>query len=64
MTCAFSLIIILIYVYDFALHVLITCLNVTVIKTCVYTGTTSEQQIDYYMFVLNCSLVPIRCTSI
>ena len=53
------------FVYDsFALHVLITCLDVTFIKTCVYTCTTSGSQIDHYMFVLNCSFVPIRCTSI
>jgi len=29
-------------VYDFALHILITCLNIVFIKTCVYTCTTSE----------------------
>ena len=50
--------------FHFALHVLITYLNVTFIKTCVYACTTSEPQIDYYMFVLDCSLVLIRCTSI
>ena len=46
------------------LHVLITCLDVVFIKTCVYTCTTSEPQIDYDMFVLDYSFVPIRCTSI
>ena len=58
------LMIILVYVYDFVLHVLITCLDVAFIKTCVYTYTTSESQINYYMFMLNCLFVPIRCTSI
>ena len=56
--------IILVYVYDFALHDLITCLDIVFMKTCAYTCTTSESQIDYYMFVLKCSFVPIRCTSI
>ena len=48
----------------FVLHDLITCLDVIFIKTCVYTCTTIEPQIDYYMFVLDCSFVLIRCTSI
>jgi len=50
--------------FSFALHALITCLDVAFIKTCVYTCTTSEPQIYYYMFVLDCSFVLIRCTSI
>ena len=41
--------------FIFMLHVLITCLDVVFIKTCINTCTTSEPQIDYYMFVLNCS---------
>ena len=48
----------------FILHVLTTCLDVAFIKTCVNTCTTSEPKIDYYMFVLNCSFVAIRCTII
>jgi len=56
--------IILVYIYDFALHILITCLDVVFIKTYVHTCTTSEPQIDYYMFVLCCSFVLIRCTCI
>ena len=48
----------------FMLHVLITCLDVFFIKTCAYACTTNEPQIDYHMFVLDCSFVPIRCTSI
>ena len=50
--------------FYFMLHVLITCLDVGFIKTCVYTCTTNELQIDYYKFALICSFVPIRCTSI
>ena len=46
------------------LHDLVTCLDVVFIKTCIYTCTTSEPQIDYYTFVLDCSFVLIRCTSI
>jgi len=37
---AFTLMIM--FVYDFALHILITCLDETFIKTCVYTCTTNE----------------------
>ena len=37
---AFNLMII--FVYVFILHVLITCLNVVFIKTCAYTYTISE----------------------
>jgi len=52
------------FVYDFPLHVLITYLDAAFIKTCVHTRTTSEPQIDYYMFVLCCSFVLIRRTNI
>jgi len=37
---AFSLMIM--FVYIFVLHILIACLDITFIKTCVYTCTTSE----------------------
>ena len=40
------------HVSNFVLHVLITCLDVVFIKIYVHTYTTSEPQIDYYMFVL------------
>ena len=50
--------------FIFTLHDLITCLDVTFIKTCVYTCTAIEPQIDYYMFVLDCTFVLIRYTSI
>ena len=48
----------------FMLHVLITCWMLVFIKARIYTCTTSEPQIDHYMFVLERSFVPIRCTSI
>ena len=35
--------------FVFMLHDLITCLDVTFIKTCVYTCTAIEPQIDYYI---------------
>ena len=46
-------------IYNFALHVLIICLDVAFIKTCVNTCTTSEPQIDYYMFVPIAHLYPL-----
>jgi len=45
--------------FCFMHYVLTTCLDVAFIKTCVNTSTTSEPQIDYYMFVLDCSFVLI-----
>ena len=43
----------------FVLHVVNTSLNVVFIKTCIYTCTSSEQQIDSYMFALHAHLYPL-----
>ena len=50
--------------FIFVLQVINTSLNVIFIKTCVYTCTSSEQQIDSYMFALHCLFVLTICTCI
>ena len=56
-TCAFILMIM--FVYDFTLHILITCLNVTFTKTCVNTCTTNESQLIRIYLCLNAHLYPL-----
>jgi len=45
------------FVYSFALHILITCLDVIFIKTCVYTCTTSGPQL-----IIMCLWYLLICT--
>ena len=52
------------YFICFVLHVVKTWLDVVFVKTWIHTCTSSEQQIDSYMFALHCSFVLITCTCI
>jgi len=47
-------------VYDFALHGLITYLDVVFIKTCVYTYTTSEPYLIIIYFCYVAHLYPLN----
>ena len=51
-------ILIIMFVF-FALHVLITCLNVVFIKTCVYTCTTNEPHLIIVCLCLIAHLCPL-----